>query len=286
MKQFPTESVSISEGKFVLSGCNTSQTNGIEAYIDGNNLPTSLLCNPQVSTHLSEEIKSCISVVSVANQNLSEPEKELLRWHQRLAHIDCNKVKFLFRTGVLARSEASRSLQTAASKLKTNPRCAACQFGKQCQVSVPTTTQSKVTDQVGAISKDVVRPGQQICIDHFVCRNKGRLFTSRGKTDSQMYSGGCIFVDSYSGFVHVELQKHLNAIETIEAKERFESMALDYGVIPQTYLSDNQANSHRMLSPLKSKSWNKHGSLRVLVLITTMELPNETYEPSSQSHVP
>jgi GAG-pre-integrase domain len=174
-------------------------------------------------------MQSLVSVVAESNQNLSEPEKELLKWHQRLAHIDCNKVKFLFRTGILARSESSRSLQTAASKLKVNPRCAACQFGKQCQLSVPTTTQAKVTDSVGALSKDIVRPGQQVCIDHFVCKNKGRLFTSRGKSvPTDMYSGGCIFVDSYSGFVHGELQKHLNTLETLHAKDRFEAMALDF----------------------------------------------------------
>ena len=255
LKQYPTESVSISEGKFVLSGCHTSQTNGIEAYIDGNNnLPTSLLCDPQVSTYLSEEIKSCISVVSEANQNLTEPEKELLRWHQRLAHIDCNKVKFLFRTGILARSEATRSLQTAAAKLRTNPRCAACQFGKQRQISVPTTTQQKVSDSVGGFSREAIRPGQQICIDHFICKNKGRLFTSRGKTaHSEMYAGGCIFVDNYSGFVHVEFQKCMDTIETLKSKESFELMALDYGIIPQTYLSDNYKTftSHEFTAKLK-----------------------------------
>ena len=178
----------------------------------------------------------------------------MLRWHQRLAHIDCNKIKFLFRTGILARSEASRSLQTAAAKLKTNPRCAACQYGKQCQLSVPTTTQAKVSDSVGAISRDIVRPGQQISIDHFKCVNKGRLFTSYGKTSAnEMYCGGCIFVDNFSGFVHVELQKHLDMVETMKAKENFESMALDYGVIPQTYLSDNGGafTSHEFAAKMK-----------------------------------
>ena len=255
LKQYPDEQVSISNGKFVLSGSKKNKTNGIEAYIDANNnLPTSQLCDPQVEALLTKEMQSCITVVSEANQNLTEPEKELLKWHQRLAHIDCNKVKFLFRTGVLARSEASRSLQTAAAKLKHNPRCAACQFGKQCQRSAPTITQAKVADSVGALSKDVVRPGQQICIDHFICKNKGRLFTSRGKTDSSdMYGGGCLFVDTYSGFVHVELQKHMNTIETLEAKERFETMAADYGVIPQTYLSDNHGafTSHEYTKKLK-----------------------------------
>ena len=237
LKHYPNETISLSDGKLILSG--SDKTNSIQAYIDvHNNLPTSDLSEP--STDKQKDMQLLVAVVAASNQNLSEPEKELLRWHQRLAHLDCNKIKFLFRTGVLARSEASRSLQTAAAKIKTNPRCAACQFGKQCQLSVPTTTQSKVTDSVGAISKEVVRPGQQICIDHFVCKNKGRLFTSRGKTVStDMYSGGCIFVDNYSGFVHVELQKHLNTLETLQAKERFESMALDFGVIPQTYLSDN-----------------------------------------------
>ena len=243
LKQYPNEVISISNGKLVLSGSSNSSTNAIEAYIDpNNNLPTTDLRDATESITKEKEMQSLVAVVAEANQNLSEPEKELLRWHQRLAHIDCNKVKFLFRTGILAQGEASRSLQTAAAKIKTNPRCAACQFGKQCQLSVPTTTQSKVTDSVGAISKDVIRPGQQICIDHFVCKNKGRLFTSRGKSvPTDMYSGGCIFVDNYSGFVHVELQKHLNSLETLQAKDRFEAMALDFGVIPQTYLSDNGA---------------------------------------------
>ena len=255
LKQYPKESISITDGKLILSGSTDTDTTSIQAYIDvNNNLPTSDLCDPKTSNGKKEAMKALVTVVAEANQNLTEPEKELLKWHQRLAHIDCNKVKFLFRTGVLAQGEASRSLQTAASKIRTNPRCAACQFGKQCQLSVPTTTQAKVTDSVGAISKDVIWPGQQICIDHFVCKNKGRLFTSRGKTIStDMYGGGCIFVDSFSGFVHVELQKHLNALETLEAKDRFEAMSLDFGVIPQTYLSDNGGafTSHAFAAKMK-----------------------------------
>jgi hypothetical protein len=39
--------------------------------------------------------------------------------------------------------------------------------------------------------------------------------------------------------IHVEMQKNLNTHETLEAKGKFEAMALDHGVVPQTYLSDN-----------------------------------------------
>jgi transposase InsO family protein len=54
-----------------------------------------------------------------------------------------------------------------------------------------------------------------------------------------MYCGGCIFVDHATGHLHVEFQKHLNTHETLEAKESFELMCHDHGVIPQAYHSDN-----------------------------------------------
>jgi hypothetical protein len=54
-----------------------------------------------------------------------------------------------------------------------------------------------------------------------------------------MFDGGCIFVDHASGYVHVEFQTTLNSHETLQAKERYELMCRDVGVIPQAYLSDN-----------------------------------------------
>ena len=54
-----------------------------------------------------------------------------------------------------------------------------------------------------------------------------------------MFSGGCMFVDHASGYLHVEFQTHLNTHETINAKENFELMCRDNGVIPQAYVSDN-----------------------------------------------
>lgn len=130
------------------------------------------------SSKFVDLFEAMTTVVSNDNYNLTEPEKELLRWHQRLAHIDLNKVKFLFRSGILACSESTRALQTAASKLRSHPRCATYQFGKQCRLSVPTTIQAKVLDSVGALSRDSSRPGQLISVDHFICITKGQLFTS------------------------------------------------------------------------------------------------------------
>jgi transposase InsO family protein len=48
-----------------------------------------------------------------------------------------------------------------------------------------------------------------------------------------------LLVDHASGFLHVEFQTHLNTHETLEAKEKFELMCHNHGVIPQSYLTDN-----------------------------------------------
>jgi hypothetical protein len=54
-----------------------------------------------------------------------------------------------------------------------------------------------------------------------------------------MYFGGSIFVDHASGFIFVEHQVSLNSHETLKAKETFERMCRNTGVMPQQYLADN-----------------------------------------------
>ena len=54
-----------------------------------------------------------------------------------------------------------------------------------------------------------------------------------------MYCGGAIFIDQSSGHIHVEHQTTLSTHATLRAKEKFEAMCRDVGVIPQKYLSDN-----------------------------------------------
>ena len=56
--------------------------------------------------------------LTVANNiNLTEPEKEILRWHQRLGHISVRKVQWMMRAGILGRTEADRRLHATAAKL-------------------------------------------------------------------------------------------------------------------------------------------------------------------------
>ena len=59
-----------------------------------------------------EEAVAClgetINNVRSENLNLSESEKELLKWHYRLGHLSFRRIQALLRTGVFSHTEASR----------------------------------------------------------------------------------------------------------------------------------------------------------------------------------
>eukprot|EP00979_Chaetoceros_neogracilis_P007261 scaffold1521_cov271-Chaetoceros_neogracile.AAC.69 len=180
-----------------------------------------------------------ISTVSNDNINLAPAEKELLRWHCRLAHISFAKVQHLMRAGSLANTEATRRLHCVACNLPP-VKCSACLFAKQRTRSSPGTKHSTVKDKVGALRNNDLHPGQKVSLDHFVCSTNGRLFSSRGKTaEKNTYSGGALFVDHASSYIHPEFQTVLSSHATIIAKTSFEGMCRDHGVIPQKNLTDN-----------------------------------------------
>ena len=102
------------------------------------------------------------------------------------------------------------------------------------------------------LKKDQSFPGQCIAVDHYICSTKGRLFTSRGNpNDTDMYTGGALFVDMNSKQVENVFQQHLNTHETLKAKQDFELKSKDAGVIPLEYISDND-------SAFTSKSYAAH----------------------------
>ena len=242
LQKYSDEKVDVDSEKLTLSGNPSDPTrNAVEVrYNPSNNLPTSTSYRYSDTEAIPTALNATISSVDSANRNLTEPEKEFLRWHNRLGHLSFKKIQFLMKTGVLAHSEHTRHLQTAACKLTSPPRCAACLFGKQHRRSAPGRTVKQVKDHEGVLKAEDLLPGQKTSVDHFVCSAKGRLFESKGKTkDDEMYSGGAIFVDHASGFIHVSYQKHLNTHETLKSKEAYELFCRDHGVIPQGYLTDN-----------------------------------------------
>ena len=106
------------------------------------------------------------SVVSSTNSNLSEAEKELLRWHFKLGHISFTKVQHLMRSGILSHTEGTRRLHTAAASLRHAPKCAACTFAKQRVRSSPGRKISTIQDVAGKLQSNNIFPGKEVSVDH------------------------------------------------------------------------------------------------------------------------
>ena len=76
------------------------------------------------------------------------------------------------------------------------------------------------------IKKDHLLPGQMVSADHYISRSPGRIYHTKGKSDqSDMFSGGCVFIDHASGYVSIKHQVAINATETVKAKLTFEREA-------------------------------------------------------------
>jgi hypothetical protein len=111
------------------------------------------------------------------------------QWRYHLGYFGYQKIQQLIKSGVLSHSQATCSLHTAVSKIQNPPKCAACQYGKQCHCLSPGKTSSLVRDRTGALKQDNLFAGQKIAVDHFVCSTRGRLLTSKGKTgENEMFS--------------------------------------------------------------------------------------------------
>ena len=76
--------------------------------------------------------------------------------------------------------------------------------------------------------------------DHYISRAPVRLYHTKGKSDqSDMFSGGCVFIDHASGFVSIKHQVAINATETVKAKLTFEREAQSQRVVIKVYHTDN-----------------------------------------------
>ena len=203
-------------------------------YHHENNLPTIQMWNAHQQRELqAEAMEAC--VLNVNNMNLAPPQKELLHWHFRLCHQGFNSLQRLLQTGHLGNSP----LTCAAAKCDI-PTCSACEFAKAKRRPTTTKQQLPVPSKTHALKWDQLYPGQRVSMDHFTVTEHGRLYTSMGKTTSDlMYAGGCIFVDHATGDVCVEHLLSFTTTETLKAKAQYKKRMADMGVTVQAYQADN-----------------------------------------------
>ena len=181
----------------------------------------------------SEGAQANLCILNDANQNLTPSQKLLLLWHARFGHKNFPAVQRLFRSIPFLSEKYMRASRCVI------PRCEVCELAKGHRKPTKGNKQStnKLTD--GAIKGGDLRPGASISVDHFESRVKGRTRQSYGSSSADQYVGGCIFVDHMSNYIHIEPQLGFSSSETIRAKQNFEKLSLDNGILIDSYLADN-----------------------------------------------
>ena len=95
-----------------------------------------------------------------------------------------------------------------------------------------------------------------VSADHYISRAPGRLYHTKGKSDqSDMFSGGCVFIDHASGYVSIKHQVAINATETVKSKLTFEREDKSQGVMINKYHTDI-FNTSKFMEELLKKQKN------------------------------
>jgi len=87
--------------------------------------------------------------------------------------------------------------------------------------------------------KTVTKPGQCISVDQMEAANPGLIAQLKGTPTKDRYRYATIFVDHFSDFTFVFLQKTLTSAETILAWEAFKAFSRSHGVNIKHYHADN-----------------------------------------------
>ena len=135
-----------------------------------------------------------------------DPQDELLRWHYRLGHLPFNHIKQLSSKGQLP-----KCLLTCHT-----PFCAACQYGKM------TKRPSRVKGDNKETAKMATYPGQVVSVDQLESTSPGFIAQLKGTLTQQRYKYATVFVNQFSRYTFVYLQKRVTSQETVMAKHAFE----------------------------------------------------------------
>ena len=199
-------------------------------YDSRNHLPTALGKNCVIG---GEPEVNLSGILDAENTNLTPSQKLLLHWHTRFGHKSMSRIQTLFR----AFPFLSEKFKFASRCII--PLCETCQYAKAHRKPTNGSIKTPNPSTDGAIHANNLRAGSLISVDHFESRLKGRTYNSFGGFNADKFVGGCIFVDSMSGYLHVEHQLGFSSTETIRAKQNFEKLSMDHGVLVDSYKADN-----------------------------------------------
>jgi hypothetical protein len=199
-----------------------------------------LTCQDGQTLGNTAHLSAFLNVADETNQNLSPAEKELLLWHQRLGHAYFQRVQQM-----LCQPRGQDLIQVLkpknqASSACSRPLCAACQLAKQTRQGAGVRTTVPVPETLDELTRNKLEPGQTVSIDQYMSATHGRLAHTKGKeAKSKKYTGGTLFIDHATQYIHCRHQVSLRVGETLKAKNDFERFAKESGRTIKNNHADN-----------------------------------------------
>ena len=151
-------------------------------------------------------------------------EGELLQIHCDMGHIHPDRLRIMAQQGVIPPKFQHVKM----------PFCAACAHGKATRKPWRSRTTNNKDEAWVPQS-----PGETVSVDQLISPTPGLVAQMTGMLTTKRYTCATIYVDHFSGYSFVWLQKTTSADETLEGKKAFEQHARDSGVQVERYHADN-----------------------------------------------
>ena len=196
---------------------------------------TGLSETPFMNLSIMQSNADAVSLLNEVNANLTKPQKELLLWHQRLAHARFVWNQDLMRSSKEAVGSAGIPpfipMKNTSTCRVTHPRCEACLFSKQHRRTPGSQTIVSKPEREMAIRRESQLPGDLTCGDQWISSQLGRLPHTHGKEpDDDRLRGGTLLVDAYSAHIYHHHQVSLRTGKTLVGKHAYERWARLRGV--------------------------------------------------------
>jgi hypothetical protein len=149
---------------------------------------------------------------------------ELLMLHYKYGHISMKKLQEMAKQGIIPKRLTKCRI----------PTCSACLYSKATKR--PWRNKTTKTDQN---DNAPTKPGQVVSVDQLVSPTPGLIAQMSGFLTTKRYKYATVYVDQYSRYGFIFLQKTASGQETVEGKAAFESMARRQGIRIQNYHADN-----------------------------------------------
>ena len=151
-------------------------------------------------------------------------EAKLLEYHYKFNHAPFSKLQIMAKRGVLP---------TRLARCRV-PVCAACMYGKATKKPWR-SKQANNRDEAFIPTK----PGQVVAVDQLKSPTPGFVAQLTGALTTDRYNYATVFVDAFSNWGYVHLQKTQSGNETLDAKRAFERLCERNGVRVMHYHADN-----------------------------------------------